>query len=438
MSVGRQLSNARSSRVKGTTALLAAVLSLSLASSSSVLAGGAYTYEWGTQDAGRGVAGVAAIADTAATAFANPAGMTRLQGSQMIAGTQVIVYNAEFETASGTTFAGGDGGNAGTVLPATGLYYVHDVSPDFKVGVSAVSWFGAGLDYGENWAGRYYVRHVDLLTAGVEPTAAVRVNDWLSVGGGVGLVVGRWDQDAAINNLAPGRADGTLVIDGWATGAVGSLGVLVEPSARTRFGLTYISPAELEFDDVVDFRGLGPLLNAALTRTGALGAEVDIEITLPQQVMLSAYHRLTDRLELMANLGWQDWSEFGLPTLTVNSSTTRSVVADRNYDDTHHVAIGARYTLDDDWRVSTGFAYDSSPVDAASRTPDFPVDRQLRFSLGIDRRWGDDARLSLTYTYMDGGDAEIRQSGGPLRGSLVGDYDRNEIHFLGLNLDWRF
>ncbi len=27
--------------------------------------------------------------------------------------------------------------------------------------------------------------------------------------------------------------------------------------------------------------------------------------------MFSVYHEVNDRLALMANLGWQDWSEFG-------------------------------------------------------------------------------------------------------------------------------
>jgi long-chain fatty acid transport protein len=53
-------------------------------------AAGLWLYEQGTPDVGTAVAGMAARADDAATAFANPAGMTRLEGSQAMVGIQPI------------------------------------------------------------------------------------------------------------------------------------------------------------------------------------------------------------------------------------------------------------------------------------------------------------------------------------------------------------
>lgn len=51
---------------------------------------------------------------------------------------------------------GGDsGGNAGGVLPSAVGYYVYSASDRQKLGLSAISYFGAGLDYGDNWVGRY-------------------------------------------------------------------------------------------------------------------------------------------------------------------------------------------------------------------------------------------------------------------------------------------
>jgi long-chain fatty acid transport protein len=38
---------------------------------------------------------------------------------------------------------------------------------------------------------------------------------------------------------------------------------------------------------------------------------------MPQALMLSAYHELSDRLAIMGNLGWQDWSQFGKVGLSV-------------------------------------------------------------------------------------------------------------------------
>jgi len=85
--------------------------------------------------------------------------------------------------------------------------------------------------------------------------------------------------------------------------------------------------------------------------------------------MLSLYHQLNPDLAIMADLGWQNWSEFGqigfaLDTTTAGGSTLApSTSLDAHFQDTWHTALGARYQLDPRWSVSTGFAYDSSPVD---------------------------------------------------------------------------
>ena len=45
--------------------------------------------------------------------------------------------------------------------------------------------------------------------------------------------------------------------------------------------------------------------------------------------------------------------------------------------------------------------------------------------------------FGLAYTYLNGGNADIRQTG-PLRGDLVGDYERNDIHFVAAHVNWRW
>jgi long-subunit fatty acid transport protein len=55
-----------------------------------------------------------------------------------------------------TTVSGGGVGNAGNFAPSGTLNYVHSLSPDLKLGLGIGSYMGAGLDYGDNWSGRYY------------------------------------------------------------------------------------------------------------------------------------------------------------------------------------------------------------------------------------------------------------------------------------------
>jgi len=403
--------------------------------------GGVWLYEGGTPDLGTASAGRAAMAADASTAGFNPAGMTRLERSQLLTAVQGLYVNSKFDTeVSG--FGGSDGGNAGGFVPSGGLHYVHRVTDDFRLGVSAGSYFGLGVDYGDDWAGRYYTTEAELLTMGVNPAAGYRVNKWLSVGAGVSVLYATLDQKAAVNNSAvPGQAglaDGRLELDADDVGYGFNLGILLTPRSGTRIGLTYRSEVELKFDDTAKLKNIGPVLQGLLDASGLAGSEVDIDMTIPQAVMLSAYHQLTDRWAVMGNVGWQEWSAFGKQDLTLSSTATTSFKKDLGYDDTWHFALGAQYRFAQRWLWSVGAAYDTSPTDEDTRTPDLPLDRQIRIGTGIQYDWNGDVTLGAAYEYADVGEAEIDQAGGPLQGPLKGEFGTNAIHFFAVNLVWKF
>jgi long-chain fatty acid transport protein len=419
---------------------LLALLSVFL-SAPAAWGGGVWLYEGGTPDLGTAGAGRAALADDASTAGANPAGMTRLDRSQMLSAVQGIYVDSHFDTRS-SGFGGGNGGNAGGFVPSGGLYYVHHVTDDFRLGISAGSYFGLGVDYGDDWAGRYYTTEAEMLTFGVNPGAGYRVNSWLSVGAGLSVLYATLDQKVAINNGAvpgqPGMGDGELKIDADDVGYGFNLGILVSPWSSTRFGLTYRSEVELEFKDAASLKNIGPVLQGLFNASGIAGSKVDIDMTIPQALMFSGYHQLNPQWAIMGNIGWQDWSQFGKQELTLRSANSTKFTKNLDYDDTWHFALGAQYRFAERWLWSVGAAYDTSPTDEDTRTPDLPLDRQIRIGTGIQYDWNNDVTVGIAYEYLDAGDAEIDREGGRLQGPLKGDYDTNAIHFLAVNLIWKF
>jgi long-chain fatty acid transport protein len=380
----------------------------------SIRAGGLWLYEEGTPDLGTAGAGRAAAAKDASTAAGNPAGMTRLKGSQLTAGAQALFPEIKFDT-DDSSFGGGNGGNAGYFTPAASFFYVHSLTSDFKLGVAVGSYFGLGLDYDDNWAG-------------------------LSVGGGFSVVVSNYDVKTALRNLEPGSPpDGRLKFEDYDVGYGGNAGLMIEPKEGTRFGITYRSKVDLEYKDKPDLNGVGQALQAVLNATGLAGAEVKLDMELPQAVMASAYHEFTDRLAIMGNVGWQEWSSFGNIDVSIDSDTSTSATQDLGYDDTWHFALGLQYRIAEPWLLSTGFAYDTSPADSGKkRTPAMPLDRQIRVGAGVQYELNQDVTLGAAYEYLDLGDANIDQTGGNLRGDLKGDYQKNRIHFIGLNVVWKF
>jgi len=309
-------------------------------------------------------------------------------------------------------------------------------TPDLKFGLTVGSNFGLSARYQSNWSGRYYALEEELITLGAFPVAAYRVNKWLSVGAGAQIIYGRLDSKTGINDVF-GGGDASIDISDDDVGYGGMAGVLIEPIEGTRFGVTYTSQVKLDFKDKPKTNNLGPLLNDALTLSGLNGAPVDLGLPIPNQVLVSGYHDLTDSLAVVGNVVWQQWSEFGKPSLEVTSTTSRSATADLDYDDTWGFAIGTRYKFAPDWLWMVGVAYDSSPQSKSNRTPALPMDRQIRAGTGVQYVFNERLTLGAAYEYLNLGDAEIDRSR-PLAGTLEGKYSTNEIHFFNVTASLKF
>ena len=418
--------------------VLFAVLTICLLPFSSQAAG-LWLYEQAAPDMGLAAAGRAALAQDASTVAYNPAGMTLLDRDQLEGGLLGIFVTAKFDSDS-TTFSGGDGGDAGGFVPAGSFSYVHGLSEDLKLGLAMGSNFGLGLDYGSQWSGRYYVQEGEIVVMGVNPNIGYRVNDWLSVGAGFSILYGELNQKVAVNNPL-NNPDGQLKLDADDIGYGYNFGVLVEPSQKTRLGLTYRSKIDLEFDDAVSARNLSPALSTILDLALGSNRKVDMELTVPQAVMFSIFHQLNDQWAIMGNVGWQDQSDFGKTGISLASSAgSNSVTADRNFHDTWHYAFGTQYRFAPQWLLSAGVAYDDSPVDDEDRTPDMPLDRQIRYATGLQYDLSEDVTIGAAYTFLDTGDAKIEIDGAdnPLRGELVGDYGSNYVNFFNVNVVYRF
>ncbi|MEA2115978.1 MAG: outer membrane protein transport protein [Thermodesulfobacteriota bacterium] len=400
--------------------------------------GGILLYETGTPEVGLADAGSAARAQDAATVATNPAGMTRLDGDELLVGAQALYGVADFTPNSFTTTTGGNGDNPIGLFPGASLYYSHSHNDRLKYGLAFYGNFGLALDYGDDWAGRYQFRNGALLGMALAPTVAYKLTDNLSVGGGLNMMYGYFSTEVAVNNPAPGLADGKLEVSDSQLGIGGNFGLMYEFSRASRIGLQYTTEISLDFSDTPDFSGLGPGLTAALGAKGLLNTELGLDMTVPQTAMFSFFHQVDDTWALLGNLGWQDWSEYGKVGVEVQSEDTNSLTKDRDYDDSYHAALGTQIDIDGPWLLSGGIAYDSGIDDDLTRTPDLPNGDTWRFSVGGQYAIKENMLLGLGYTFLWMGDLDMDQQGGPLTGRLAGTYENANIQFFALNLKISF
>lgn len=424
-----------SSSTLGAAALALAAAALG---SGPAAAAGLWINEMGTPDLGTAAAGRAALAQDAATVFGNPAGMTALDRTQALAGLQVVHGTVKFDRDSDTTVSGNNGHNAAGTLPGGGLYGVHVLNDRFRLGLWHGSYFGGDFKYDSRWAGRYFVTKDELATLGAGINAAYKINDWLSVGGGPLVLYGKLDESGKINNVDPRRGDGDFHVSDTEVGYGGMAGVMLTPAAGTRLGLSYISPVDLDFKDVMSTSNLGPGAAAIAERLRASERTLDLGVTVPQQVMLSGFHQLTPKLALLGSLTWQDWSEFGKVDISIDGPTDNSATTNLDYDDTWGVSAGVQYSVAPGWLWSVGAGFDTSPMSESERTPTLPLDAQYRFGTGIQHELTENATIGVAYQLMYGGESDLDVERGPLSGRVAGDYSSYLFHFANVTLTWRF
>ena len=185
--------------------------------------------------------------------------------------------------------------------------------------------------------GRYYVQKSALLGMSLMPAVSFKATDWLSVGAGLNAMYGYLDSKWPSRTGAAGDGQMKLKDETWGFGA--NAGVMIEPREGTRIGVTYLSPVKLDFKDTPPSATWAarrrPARQPAPIEPGHDRAAVGDARRLP---------RLECQMGLMADVGWQNWSQFGEVEVGVEpAGASRAVTANLNYQDTWHGALGAQY-----------------------------------------------------------------------------------------------
>lgn len=382
-------------------------------------AGGLYANEYGAPEMGTAGAGAEASALDASTAipFNNPAGMTLLRGNQFLLAAGALLPDIQFRVDPATTFSGGDGGQAGNPVPILTAAYVHSFGERFRLGIALFGAAGAALEYELDWVGRRQAQTSEILAFSVSPTVAYRVNDWLSIGGGLNIVTS--SLEVQVEGLIPGSR---IAIDGTDTQVSCNLSAMFEVTERSRIGVSYVS--ETEFDFSGDVR-----------RTPRdLTAPVNTTLTLPDVLRVGLHHGISDTVAIVGTVGWENWSALENQYVSVGAIGTATLP--RNWEDTYRFGAGVHYRPSDPWLLRFGATYDTSPTDAGDRTADLPIDRQVRVAAGVQNQRTERFSWGAQLLYADLGDGAINSSG--VLGDLVGSYSTNAYLGIAGNLQWRF
>ncbi len=105
-----------------------------------------------------------------------------------------------------------------------------------------------------------------------------------------------------------------------------------------------------------------------------------------------------------------------------------TVETELDWKNTYRVGLGGQYHMTPTLLLQTGVSYDSSPTTTSKRTPDLPVDRQIRAGIGMIYSVMRMIQIGFSYEYINFGDADIHNVS--QNGVLAGSYSKNYANVL--------
>jgi long-chain fatty acid transport protein len=393
--------------------------------------------EQGVSGLGNAYAGAAAAAEDASTVWWNPAGMSRLPGGKhVLIGGHLIIPKTEFAnrgSVPGNTGPNGEGGDAGDATLVPNLFFAMDLNPSWSFGVGVNVPFGLATKYDDNWVGRFQGIDSEVKTLNINPSVSYKLSDRASIGFGLNYQRGEIDLLSAVS-IAPGaELRNSTSIDGEAWGF--NIGALFDITPATRVGIHYRSALDYELDGTTSFRPVPPVPAVPPSPLLANGP-VSLDLETPATLSVSGAHRLNDRLELLADVTWTEWSRIDrLPLVRSNGTTLDTLVF--NFDDTFRYSIGANYKWQGPWTLRAGLAFDESPVpNAETRSVRLPDNDRYWFSLGATYQMSRSGRFDVGYTFVNIKDADINntQAG---RGTVRGTYEAT-VNILSVSYQHSF
>lgn len=369
-----------------------------------------YFYETGTEDTALAGAGQAARAQDASTIMTNPAGMTRLPDHMVTGGLQVMDGSIDYHLKNDAQKSPGD---VMKTVPNASAFYSQKVTDKLYAGIGLYGNYGLGIDYG-NWAGDRLIKKSTMAAMTLSPSIAYKLNDRLSIGASANINYGFLSLTRNVNDDDRQQHDRD-----WAMSY--RLGVLMQLTDQTRVGIAWNSQTDYGFD----INGKARLPN------GAYDLLVSAQVRAPQQLMFSVVHDINHQWSLMGDLGWQDWSQFGAPQVTVDGKKLNNT---SRMKDTWHGAAGVQYRPTERWRLNAGVAFDSSPYRSQSDVAlTLPTGDEWRFGTGAQYQITPASNIGVAVEYLHMQSSQVKSPS-----AFKGRYGSPHLWFASVNYSYQF
>src|SRR5690349_7291845 len=454
-------------------------------------------YEQGTCAMGRAGTGVAAPCGDASAIFFNPAGLAGLKGGRATIGVTLLDVKGGFT--DDVSLQKSDLDDPLLAIPQ--VYAAYGLTSKLGVGIGLFAPYGLQTRWPLAFDGRFDGYDNLLRSVYIQPTVAYQVTPWLSLGGGLDIVLGKVELNQRLDladapvpttlvpvppasppavfgqfGIAPGTDFADAHLEATKTTVTAHWGAIVKVNDRLSFGARYLTQAKFNYSGTATFAqvptgliipaaiAVGPLTIPAGTPIDALLAApaptglglfdpntgvfrtqpVTTTIKNPALLTLGLAYKVANGWTLMGDYQLTWWNSFDQLDITFpnDSSGALSRKLFESYSNTSGFRFGAEWVKDAMWTVRGGYLYHDGAAPAQTVTPLLPEGSRNEVTGGVTVKLSKVLSANVAYQYVRQNDRRGRTREAlfnqpPTTGLNDGLYTFH-AHLFGVSLGYAF
>jgi len=364
----------------------------------------------------------AANTPAADASYYNPANMSWLDNKWQTEASLTWIHLASIEYTDNAVASR----NSGSRSEDFAMPNLHVVSPEynnFRFGLSVVYPYGLSKRW-DNSFPRGTAEEFTLKTYELNPTVSYKINNQLSLGGGVRAIYAE--------GVVKSNSTTTLVrdLEGDTTEYGYNLAVSYRPTENLAFAATYRSKIDLDVEG-----------NASLSFGGAQLYRGFAAVSVPAPAVLtlaSAYTCNNGKTTAEFTYDKTFWNAYDkldfnyAQAFTVLPLLAFDAPLAKNWVNSEAFRLGLTHKLNTQWTVMAGFAIDKNPVPDQTLGFELPDSDAKIYSCGLRYQPTDSLTLGAAYLFDDKESRSVANTG------VNGTFDNATAHLVTAGLQYRF
>jgi len=446
-------------------------------------------YEQGTCAMGRAGTGVAAPCADGSAIFFNPAGLAGLKGGRVTLGVTLLDVQGGFTDDVSRQKTSLDD----PLLAIPQVYAAYGVTPKLGVGIGLFAPYGLQTRWPLAFDGRFAGYDNILRSVYIQPTVAYQVTPWLSLGGGLDIVLGKVELNQRLDladapvpplpgvpvgtvfgqfGIAPGTDFADTHLEASKTTVTAHWGAIIKVNDKLSIGGRYLMHAKFNYAGTARFSQVptGLVIPADLTvgpLTIPAGTPIDVflaapatsggldlfntvltsqavttQITNPEQLIFGLAYKPRKDWTLFVDYQFTRWGK-RFNTLTINfANPALNRVLTESYQNTNGIRVAGEWAKDAKWTFRGGYLRHQGAAPAQTVTPLLPEGRRNEFTGGFTVKLSPGFSADVAYQYIKQDDRRGRTrealfNQAPTTLLNHGVYDFH-AHLFGVSLGYAF